>query len=143
MSEMPDDPKERETEWQRLDRASYEALPGILLVIAALGVVLGVVLLIVGRPRESPLSLARSSSLRWLSSSDQSKAGGGEREPYGRTAPSRSLDRDPPPGRYVPDLVGGRERLAEQYRRATALSVPLGPVAGRAPQASRGVSLSA
>ena len=41
-------PEESESEWQQLDRASYETLPGILLVIAALGVVLGVVLLIAG-----------------------------------------------------------------------------------------------
>ena len=48
MSEMPDDPEEHETGWQRLDRASYEALPGILLVIAALGALLGVVLVLAG-----------------------------------------------------------------------------------------------
>ncbi|MCA1702009.1 MAG: hypothetical protein LC808_01550 [Actinobacteria bacterium] len=44
---MPDHP-EHETEWRRLDRASYEALPGILLVVAALVALLGVVLLLAG-----------------------------------------------------------------------------------------------
>ena len=63
MSEMSDDPEEHESEWQRLDRASYEALPGILLVIAALGALLGVVLLVAGETREPPPSLPRSSAL--------------------------------------------------------------------------------
>jgi hypothetical protein len=45
---MPGDPEDHETGWQRLDRASYEALPGILLVIAAVLALLGVVLLLAG-----------------------------------------------------------------------------------------------
>ena len=45
---MPGDTEPDESRWNRLDRASYEALPGILLVIAALGALLGVVLLIAG-----------------------------------------------------------------------------------------------
>ena len=48
VTEMPDEPEERESEWQRLDRASYEALPGILLVIAALLALFSVVLLVAG-----------------------------------------------------------------------------------------------
>ena len=75
MSEMSDDPEEHESEWQRLDRASYEALPGILLVIAALGALLGVVLLVAG---ETPGATALSAPLLFSALAIQlrSKQGG-------------------------------------------------------------------
>ena len=53
---MREGAEEHETTWQRLDRSSYEALPGILLVIAALVAFVGVVLLLAGDPgRHRPL----------------------------------------------------------------------------------------
>lgn len=45
---MPDDWEPEGSRWKRVDRTLYDALPGILLVIAGLFTLLGVILLIAG-----------------------------------------------------------------------------------------------